>query len=270
MNNVSSHVGRRYATAGEGKIESQLAGAGTQEPANLEEQAIRLVGRDLYEKLVSGYTQKQWGRPCAELPAFIIRRLPVRFTYDNNYFNDTHQGIPTAGYTALVQRMLEGVEVRLNTDYLANRAALSALARRTVYTGSIDAFFDNRFGHLAYRSLRFETETLDCANAQGCAVMNYTDLETPYTRVIEHKHFNPGNQPRTVVTREYPLEWQPGAEAFYPVNDEKNQSLYERYRMLAAAESGVIFGGRLGEYRYYDMDRVVLSALEAADRELGL
>lgn len=237
------------------------------EPKNLEEQAIRLVGFDLYEKLIRGYTQKQWGRPCTELPPFIIRRLPVRFTFDNRYFNDLYQGIPQEGYTALAQRLLEGIEVRLNTDYLCDRAQLNTLANRVVFTGPIDAYYDYALGHLAYRSLRFETELLDEPNHQGCAVMNYTDAETPFTRVIEHKHFAFGDQQQTVITREYPMEWTPDAEPYYPVNDAQNQRLFAEYRALAQTEKTVLFGGRLGEYAYYDMDAVILSALEAADRE---
>lgn len=237
------------------------------EPQNLEEQAIRLVGRDIYEKLIKGYTQKQWGRPCTELPSFIIRRLPVRFTYDNNYFNAYHQGIPEDGYTALVERMLEGIPVHLHTDFLPRREELSALAERVLYTGPIDAYFDYRLGALEYRSLRFETELLDTDNYQGNAVVNYTDVETPYTRIIEHKHFVYGTQPKTVITREYSAEWRPGDEPYYPVNDGKNAALYRAYRELAQREHRVIFGGRLGEYRYYDMDQVVRAALDCADRE---
>ena len=245
----------------EAEIARQRAGAGIMKPRNLEEQALHLVGRDIYETLVKGYTEKQWGRPCTELPAFIIRRLPVRFTFDNNYFNDPYQGIPTDGYTAMVSRMLEGIEVRLGVEYLSMRDILRPLARMVVYTGPIDAYFGATLGALAYRSLRFETETLDMPNYQGNAVVNYTDAQTPYTRIIEHKHFTFGTQPQTVISREYPAEWKPGDEPYYPVNDEKNQALYQRYQALAEAEDGVIFGGRLGEYRYYDMDKVIESAL---------
>lgn len=244
------------------EIRRQQEASGDGEPQNLEEQAIRLVGRDIYEKLIKGYTQKQWGRPCTELPAFIIRRLPVRFTYDNNYFNARHQGIPEDGYTALVERMLEGIPVRLHTDFLPRREELSALAERVLYTGPIDAYFDYRLGALEYRSLRFETELLDTDNYQGNAVVNYTDAETPYTRIIEHKHFVYGTQPKTVITREYSAEWRPGDEPYYPVNDGKNAALYQAYRELAQREQRVIFGGRLGEYRYYDMDQVVRAALD--------
>ena len=252
------------------KLEEQRKAAGITEPRNLEEQAISLVGTELYEKLVKGYTEKQWGRPCRELPAFIIRRLPVRLTFDNNYFNALHQGIPMGGYTQMVARMLEGSEVRLGVDYLPEREALRSLARCVVYTGPIDAYFGYALGPLEYRSVRFETETLDMPNFQGNAAVNYTDRETPWTRIIEHKWFEfgrdrAGNElPKTVISREYSSAWQPGVEPYYPVNDEKNSALYRRYRELADRESGVIFGGRLGEYRYYDMDQVIASALAKA------
>lgn len=252
------------------EIRRQQEASGDGEPQNLEEQAIRLVGRDIYEKLIKGYTQKQWGRPCTELPSFIIRRLPVRFTYDNNYFNARHQGIPEDGYTALVERMLEGIPVRLHTDFLPRRQELSALAERVLYTGPIDAYFDYRLGALEYRSLRFETELLDTDNYQGNAVVNYTDAETPYTRIIEHKHFVYGTQPKTVITREYSAEWRPGDEPYYPVNDGKNAALYQAYRELAQREQRVIFGGRLGEYRYYDMDQVVRAALDCAREQIAV
>lgn len=252
------------------EIRRQQEASGDGEPQNLEEQAIRLVGRDIYEKLIKGYTQKQWGRPCTELPSFIIRRLPVRFTYDNNYFNARHQGIPEDGYTALVERMLEGIPVRLHTDFLHQRQELSALAERVLYTGPIDAYFDYRLGALEYRSLRFETELLDTDNYQGNAVVNYTDAETPYTRIIEHKHFVYGTQPKTVITREYSAEWRPGDEPYYPVNDGKNAALYQAYRELAQREQRVIFGGRLGEYRYYDMDQVVRAALDCAREQIAV
>ena len=242
----------------------QQAAAGDGEPRDLEEQAIRLVGRDIYEKLVKGYTQKQWGRPCTELPAFIIRRLPVRFTYDNNYFNARYQGIPEEGYTALAERLLAGIPVRLHTDFLRQRGELSALAETVVYTGAIDAYFDYRLGALEYRSLRFETEVLDTDNYQGNAVVNYTDAETPWTRIIEHKHFTFGDQPKTVITREYSAAWQPGDEPYYPVNDQRNTELYQRYAALAAQEPHTLFGGRLGAYRYYDMDQVIAAALALA------
>lgn len=251
------------------EIERQRAAAGITEPKNLEEQAISLVGTDIYEKLVKGYTSKQWGRPCDQLPAFIIKRLPVRFTYDNNYFNALYQGIPNGGYTAMVEGMLEGTEVRLGVDYLQEKESLDALADRVVYTGPIDAYFGYRLGALEYRSVRFETEVLDTDNYQGNAVVNYTDAETPYTRIIEHKHFEFGTQPKTVISREYSAEWKVGDEPYYPVNDDKNGALYAQYRVLADGEKNVLFGGRLGEYRYYDMDKVIESALEAVRKELG-
>ncbi len=254
------------------KIAEQRAAHYTETPQNLEEQAINLVGTDIYEKLVKHYTEKQWGRPCTELPAFIIRRLPVRFTFDNNYFDALYQGIPVDGYTALVQKLLDGVEVRLDTDYLADKAALDALAGKTVYTGPIDAYFGYSLGALQYRSVRFETELLDTPNYQGNAVINYTDADTPYTRIIEHKHFvfgstAPGTQ--TVISREYSAEWQPGAEPYYPVNDGANSALYARYKALADAAPRVIFGGRLGEYKYYDMDKVIEQALACAAAQLS-
>ena len=264
LNTVHQMWGVTTPAQARAEIRRQQEASGDGEPQNLEEQAIRLVGRDIYEKLIKGYTQKQWGRPCTELPSFIIRRLPVRFTYDNNYFNARHQGIPEDGYTALVERMLEGIPVRLHTDFLRQREELSALAERVLYTGPIDAYFDYRLGALEYRSLRFETELLDTDNYQGNAVVNYTDAETPYTRIIEHKHFVCGTQPKTVITREYSAEWRPGDEPYYPVNDGKNAALYQAYRALAQREQRVIFGGRLGEYRYYDMDQVVRAALDCA------
>ena len=239
----------------------------TGEPKNLEEQAISLVGTDIYQKLVKGYTEKQWGRSCEELPAFIIRRLPVRFTYDNNYFNDLHQGIPVEGYNALIEKMFDGCEIRTGVDYLQHKEELDALADKVVYTGMIDEYFGHCYGNLEYRSLKFETELLDTDNFQGVAVVNYTDRETPYTRIIEHKHFEFGTQEKTVITREYPADWKPGMESYYPVNDEKNQSLYSRYAELAAKEEKVIFGGRLAEYKYYDMDKVIESALRRAKQE---
>ena len=247
----------------------------TGEPKNLEEQAISLVGRDIFEKLVKGYTEKQWGRDCKDLPAFIIRRLPVRLTFDNNYFNALYQGIPTEGYTKLVERLLEGIEVRLGCDYLENRETLEQLAGRVVYTGPIDAFFGFRLGTLEYRSVRFETELLDQPNFQGNAAVNYTDRETPWTRIIEHKWFTFGKDeqgndlPKTVISREYSAEWKPGDEPYYPVNDEKNSTLYQRYKALAEREEKVVFGGRLGEYKYYDMDQVIAAALRKAREELA-
>ncbi len=254
------------------KIDEQRKSAGITEPKNLAEQAISLVGTDIYEKLVKGYTEKQWGRDCTELPAFIIKRLPVRFTFDNNYFDAKYQGIPVGGYTKLVENLLDGVEVRLNVDYLENKAELDSLAHTVVYTGPIDAYFAYRFGPLEYRSVRFETETLDTPNYQGNAAVNYTDRETPWTRIIEHKWFtfgrdeNGNDLPKTVVSREYSEPWKPGGEPYYPVNDEKNNALYAKYHALAEKEPHVLFGGRLAEYKYYDMDQVVAEALKAAER----
>ena len=252
----------------EARIAAEREAAGISEPKNLEEQSISLVGREIYEKLVKCYTEKQWGRPCTELPAFIIRRLPVRFTFDNNYFNALYQGIPIGGYTAMVKRMLEGVEVRLSVDYFESRDELDALADRVVYTGPIDRYFDYCYGNLGYRSVRFETEVLDTDNYQGNAVVNYTDSKTPYTRIIEHKHFEFGKQEKTVISKEYSREWQVGIEPYYPINDDQNSALYAKYKALADKEARTIFGGRLAEYRYYDMDAVIASALEVAEREI--
>ena len=249
----------------EAEIRRQRETAGITEPRNLEEQAISLVGMDIYEKLVKGYTEKQWGRPCTELPAFIIRRLPVRFTFDNNYFNARFQGIPVEGYTALAEKLLSGSDILLNTDYLQDKSKWDALADTVLYTGAIDRYFNYCLGPLQYRSVRFETEVLDIPNYQGNAVINYTDRETPYTRIIEHKHFVFGTQPKTVISREYSAEWQPGEEPYYPVNDAANSALYEQYRALAKSEKNVFFCGRLGEYRYYDMDAVIARALSLAD-----
>ena len=250
-------------------IEGQIADLHIEEPGNLEEQALSLVGRDVYEKLVKGYTEKQWGRDCKDLPAFIIRRLPLRFTYDNNYFNDRYQGIPIGGYTSIVRKLLKGADVRTGVDYLKEREAYEGAAGRIVFTGMIDEYFGYRLGPLEYRSVRFETEVLDCDNYQGNAVVNYTDREVPWTRIIEHKHFEFGTQEKTVISREYSSEWKVGDEPYYPVNDEKNSHLYEEYAALAAEEKNVIFGGRLGAYRYYDMDKVIASALELAKKELA-
>ena len=244
------------------KIEEQKRQAGITEPKNLEEQAISLVGTDIYEKLIKGYTEKQWGRDCKDLPAFIIKRLPVRLTYDNNYFNALYQGIPVGGYTKMVENMLEGIEVRLGVDYFDHKAELDAMADHVIYTGPIDAYFGYRLGYLQYRSVRFETEVLDKPNFQGNAAVNYTDRETPFTRIIEHKWFEFGTQPKTVISREYSSEWKPGDEPYYPVNDDRNGALYQEYKKLADAEEKVIFGGRLGEYKYYDMDAVIASALD--------
>lgn len=244
------------------------------EPRNLEEQAISLVGRDIFEKLVKGYTEKQWGRDCKNLPVFIIKRLPVRFTFDNNYFNALYQGIPIGGYTKIVENLLDGIEVRLNTDYLKNKKELDDLAEKVIYTGPIDAYFDYKLGYLEYRSVHFETEVLEISNFQGNATVNYTDRETPWTRIIEHKWFefgkdeNGNDLPRTVISREYSSEWKPGDEPYYPINDEKNNKMYESYKVLADAEEKVIFGGRLGEYKYYDMDQVIAAALNCAARLL--
>lgn len=250
------------------KIEEQKKEAGITEPSNLEEQAISLVGMDIYEKLVKGYTEKQWGRSCRELPSFIIKRLPVRLTFDNNYFNARYQGIPIGGYTRMVEKILEGVEVQLNTDYLEKKEFWDGQAEKIIYTGPIDAYFAYKLGALEYRSVRFETEVLDKPNFQGNAVVNYTDRETPWTRIIEHKFFEFGDQPKTVISREYSSEWKAGDEPYYPVNDEKNSKLYQEYKKLAEEETNVVFGGRLGEYKYYDMDAVIDSVLRMGEKEL--
>ncbi|MBQ8519718.1 MAG: UDP-galactopyranose mutase [Agathobacter sp.] len=256
------------------KIEEQRKAAGITEPKNLEEQAISLVGTDIYEKLVKGYTQKQWGRPCTELPSFIIKRLPVRLTFDNNYFNALYQGIPVGGYTKMVANLLDGIEVKLGVDYFDDKDAYDAMADKVIYTGPIDAYFDYKLGTLEYRSVRFETEVLDKPNFQGNAAVNYTDSESPYTRIIEHKWFefgkdaNGNDLPKTVISREYSSEWKLGDEPYYPVNDEKNGALYAKYKELADKEEHIIFGGRLGEYKYYDMDAVIASALAMAAKEL--
>ena len=258
----------------EAKIEEQKREAGITEPKNLEEQAISLVGKDIFEKLIKGYTEKQWGRDCKDLPAFIIKRLPVRLTFDNNYFNALYQGIPVGGYTQMVANMLDGVEVRLEEDYLEKKAEYDALADKVIYTGPIDAYFGYSMGYLEYRSVRFETELLDKPNFQGNAAVNYTDRETPWTRIIEHKWFEFGRDaegndlPKTVISREYSSEWKPGDEPYYPVNDEKNAALYKQYKEMADKEENVIFGGRLGEYKYYDMDQVIAAALEKLQKEL--
>lgn len=280
MNTFSKMWGVRTPAEAKEIIQRQIKEAGITEPKNLEEQAISLVGKDIYEKLVKGYTEKQWGRRATELPSFIIRRLPVRYVYDNNYFNDKYQGIPVGGYTKIIERMLEGTEVRLMTDFFAEREILAKEAENIVFTGMIDAYYDYCFGELEYRSLRFETEVLDMENYQGNAVVNYTEYEVPYTRIIEHKHFEYGCQggyggdgsgvsDKTVITREYPAAWSRGEEPYYPMNDEKNNALYARYRELADQEEHVIFGGRLGMYRYYDMHQVVKEALECVRRSLS-
>ena len=280
MNTFSKMWGVRTPAEAKEIIQRQIKEAGITEPKNLEEQAISLVGKDIYEKLVKGYTEKQWGRRATELPSFIIRRLPVRYVYDNNYFNDKYQGIPVGGYTKIIERMLEETEVRLMTDFFANREILAKEAENIVFTGMIDAYYDYCFGELEYRSLRFETEVLDMENYQGNAVVNYTEYEVPYTRIIEHKHFEYGCQggyggdgsgvsDKTVITREYPAAWSRGEEPYYPMNDEKNNALYARYRELADQEEHVIFGGRLGMYRYYDMHQVVKEALKCVRKALA-
>ena len=260
MNTFSKMWGIRTPVEAKSIIESQIKELNIDNPANLEEQALSLVGRDVYEKLIKGYTRKQWGRECTELPAFIIKRLPLRFTYDNNYFNDRYQGIPIGGYTQIIEKMLEGSDVMLETDY--SRFDASDIADKVIYTGMIDEYYDYCFGHLAYRTVKFETEELECENYQGNAVVNYTDSEVQWTRIIEHKHFEFGNQPTTVISKEFSTEWHPGMEPYYPVNDEVNTKLYEKYRELADKETKVYFGGRLGNYKYYDMDKVIRAALD--------
>ena len=274
MNTFSKMWNVKTPQEAKAEIERQISEAGITEPKNLEEQAISLVGKDIYEKLVKGYTEKQWGRRATELPAFIIKRLPVRFVYDNNYFNDKYQGIPIGGYTQIIEKMLAGIEVRLSTNFFADREVLTDIADKIVFTGMIDEYFRYCYGELEYRTVRFETEVLDCENYQGNAVVNYTEYEVPYTRIIEHKHFEFGCQsgemnPKTVVTREYPAEWSKGDEPYYPMNDEKNNTLYEKYKALAAKEEKVIFGGRLGMYKYFDMHHVVQTALACVRQELG-
>lgn len=251
------------------RIEEQRRAAAVAEPRNLEEQALSLVGRDIYEAFIKGYTEKQWGRPCTELPAFIIKRLPLRFTFDNNYFNDRYQGIPIGGYNVLIDGLLDGIEVRLGMDFFEHRSRLEALADKILYTGSVDRYFDYCFGRLEYRTLRFETEILECGNYQGNAVVNYTDAAIPYTRIIEHRHFDgSGPESRTVITREYPSEYRDGDEPYYPINDVRNEAMYEKYKMLADADSNTLFGGRLAEYKYYDMHQIVRKALDLSKREL--
>ena len=269
MNTFSKMWGVKTPEEAQAKIEEQRAELNITEPKNLEEQALSLAGRDVYEKLIKGYTEKQWGRPCTELPAFIIKRLPFRFMYDNNYFNDRYQGIPVGGYTPVVEKMLDGIPVKLNTDYFTFIKENPEIADKTLFTGMIDEFYGYTLGALEYRTVRFETEKLDMENYQGNAVVNYTDREVPYTRIIEHKHFEFGKQPATVISREYSSEWKPGIEPYYPINDEKNNELFARYRALAEQEEKVIFGGRLGNYRYYDMDKVIEAALEMAEKELA-
>lgn len=271
MNTFHRMWGVKTPAQAKAKIEEQIRELNISDPQNLEEQALSLAGRDVYEKLIKGYTEKQWGRSCRELPAFIIKRVPLRFTYDNNYFNDLYQGIPAGGYTAIVGKMLEGTDVRTGTDYkefISRCGAEGITFHKTLYTGMIDEYFDYKLGALEYRSLRFEQEELpDCANYQGNAVVNYTERSVPYTRVIEHKHFEFGNQPGTVITREYPAQWQPGDEPYYPVNDERNEQLFREYKKLADKEGNILFGGRLGQYKYYDMDKVIAAALDLAETE---
>lgn len=249
-------------------IQNQILSLNIKEPHNLEEQALSLVGKDVYEKLIKGYTEKQWGRECKDLPAFIIKRLPLRYVYDNNYFNDKYQGIPIGGYNQIIDKMLDGIEVRTNVDFFTNRNELEKIAEKIIYTGMIDQYFDYKLGVLEYRSIRFETEKLLMENYQGNAVVNYTDREVPYTRVIEHKHFEFGKQPFTVISREYSSEWKKGDEPYYPINNEKNNALYEKYRKMAQNEGKVILGGRLGSYQYYDMDKVIIAALDMVNKEL--
>lgn len=269
MNTFSKMWGIKTPAEAKAIIAGQIADLNIGEPQNLEEQALKLVGTDVYEKLIKGYTQKQWGRPCTELPAFIIKRLPLRFIYDNNYFNDCYQGIAIGGYTQIIEKMLAGSDVKTDTDYFEFIKENPDIAEKTVFTGQIDEFFGYRYGALGYRSVRFENEILDTDNYQGNAVVNYTDREVPYTRIIEHKHFEFGKQEKTVISREYSAEWQPGIEPYYPINDEANNALYEKYKTLAATRPDVIFGGRLGQYKYYDMDKVIAAALSAVDDEFG-
>lgn len=268
MNTFQQLWGVRTPEEAQNKIEEQVKASGIKDPKNLEEQAISLVGIDIYEKLIKGYTEKQWGRKATELPAFIIKRLPVRFTYDNNYFNDKYQGIPIGGYNKLIEGLLDGIEVQLNVDFFAQREELSKLADKIVFTGKIDEFYNNQFGSLEYRSLKFDTKTLDQPNFQGNAVINYTESEIPFTRIIEHKHFEFGTQKKTVITYEYPDEWSLGKESYYPVNDDKNNSIYNQYKKLSEKDKNVIFGGRLAEYKYYDMHQIIGSALKKSKDSL--
>ena len=268
MNTFSKMWGIRTPQEAKEKIAEQVAETGITEPKNLEEQGLSLVGRDVFEKLVKGYTEKQWGRDCKDLPAFVIKRLPVRFTYNNNYFNDRYQGIPIGGYTKIVEKMLDGIEVKTDTDYFTFIKENLDIAKKTVFTGMIDEYFGYRLGALEYRSVRFETEVLDTDNYQGNAVVNYTEREVPYTRIIEHKHFEFGTQEKTVISREYSSEWKKGMEPYYPVNNEQNNELFAQYRKLADQEENVIFGGRLGNYKYYDMDKVIEAALAVCQKEL--
>ena len=266
MNTFSKMWNIKTPSEAKAIIEKQIEELNITEPQNLEEQALSLVGTDVYEKLIKGYTEKQWGRDCKELPAFIIKRLPLRFTYDNNYFNDRYQGIPIGGYTKIVEKMLEGSDVLLDTDYFEFIKDNEGIADKVLFTGMIDEYYDFCYGHLEYRTVRFETEVIDCDNYQGNAVVNYTDREVPYTRIIEHKHFEFGKQEKTIISREYSTEWEPGMEPYYPVNNERNNDLFEKYKALADKEEKVIFGGRLGNYKYYDMDKVIIAALEAVEK----
>lgn len=266
MNTFSKMWNIKTPSEAKAIIKKQIEELNITEPQNLEEQALSLVGTDVYEKLIKGYTEKQWGRDCKELPAFIIKRLPLRFTYDNNYFNDRYQGIPIGGYTKIVEKMLEGSDVLLDTDYFEFIKDNEGIADKVLFTGMIDEYYDFCYGHLEYRTVRFETEVLDCDNYQGNAVVNYTDREVPYTRIIEHKHFEFGKQEKTIISREYSMEWEPGMEPYYPVNNERNNDLFEKYKALADKEEKVIFGGRLGNYKYYDMDKVIIAALEAVEK----
>ena len=269
MNTFSKMWGIKTPSEAKAKIEEQIKELNITEPKNLEEQALSLVGRDVYEKLIKGYTEKQWARDCKELPSFIIKRLPLRFTYDNNYFNDRYQGIPIGGYNVIIDKMLEGVDVKLGVDYFDFIKENCDIAEKTVFTGQIDRFFDYKLGVLEYRSVRFETETIDTDNYQGNAVVNYTEREVPYTRIIEHKHFEFGKQPKTVISREYSSEWTQGDEPYYPINNDRNNELYQKYKELADNTPNVIFGGRLGQYKYYDMDKVIISSLEAVEKEFN-
>ena len=268
MNTFQQLWGVKTPEEAKNKIEEQVKASGIKDPKNLEEQAISLVGFDIYEKLIKGYTEKQWGRKATELPAFIIKRLPVRFTYDNNYFNDKYQGIPIGGYNKLIEGLVDGIEVRLEVDFFAQREELKKLADKIVFTGKIDEYYNNQFGSLEYRSLKFDTKTLDQSNFQGNAVINYTESEIPYTRIIEHKHFEFGTQKKTVVTYEYPDEWSLGKESYYPVNDDKNNAIYNQYKSLSEKDTNVIFGGRLAEYKYYDMHQIIGSALKKSKDSL--
>lgn len=269
MNTFSKLWNIRTPQEAKDRIAAQIADLGITEPQNLEEQALSLVGTDVYEKLIKGYTEKQWGRSCTDLPAFIIKRLPLRFTYDNNYFNDRYQGIPEGGYTPIIEKLLAGADIKTDTDYFTFIKENPTIAKKTVFTGMIDEFYDYKLGVLEYRSVRFETETIDCENYQGNAVVNYTEREVPYTRIIEHKHFEFGKQPKTVISKEFSSEWTKGCEPYYPVNNDRNNALYEQYKALADKEENVIFGGRLGNYKYYDMDKVIDAALTAVSQEFG-